>query len=96
VSLSEDHKPNRADEKERIEQLGGVAARSEYEADLMRRHGARVATLASCVCCCYSAGPYRVYPGGLAVSRAMGDVGLKQSGLIISTPEMSVVSGAIC
>eukprot|EP01006_Ploeotia_vitrea_P037412 TRINITY_DN66127_c2_g11_i1.p1 TRINITY_DN66127_c2_g11~~TRINITY_DN66127_c2_g11_i1.p1 ORF type:complete len:367 (-),score=156.42 TRINITY_DN66127_c2_g11_i1:67-1101(-) len=84
VPLSDDHKPDRPDERRRVETLGGAVARSEQEAfnkDLCT-------SLCNCLCSCLATAPMRVYPGGLAVSRTIGDIGLKATKLISAEPEM--------
>lgn len=46
----------------------------------------------SCFCSCDDS-PYRIYPGGLAVSRTIGDIGLKseKTKLIIAEPDIEEV-----
>jgi serine/threonine protein phosphatase PrpC len=87
VALSRDHKPSRPDERKRVEERGGAVARADYEA---RNPPSACCDYlsASCCCPCLNVGPLRVYPGGLAVSRSLGDVGLKGNGLIIADPEI--------
>jgi serine/threonine protein phosphatase PrpC len=79
-----DHKPGRADERTRIEALGGRIGTSEEEAFRGKKKGC-------CMCLkrCFSPRrPLRVFPGGLSVSRTIGDISLKSTSLIISDPEM--------
>ena len=90
VALSSDHKPDRPDEKKRILERGGSVAREESEvASPASRFCVSLGN--SCLCPCLYVGPMRVYPGGLAVSRSIGDLGLKEGDLIIADAEMTVV-----
>jgi serine/threonine protein phosphatase PrpC len=88
VPMSIDHKPGRPDEMKRISVAGGKVGVTEDEAF----------DRVSMPCCCrslrrkVSSKPLRVFPGGLSVARTIGDIGLKATGLIISTPEAKTVS----
>merc|ERR1712194_60526 len=88
LRLSEDHKPNRPDEKERIESRGG----------LMQHHGVWRVFMPQPIC---FAGK-RIPRWGLAVSRAFGDLLLKEpeafgcsgvtpGGLVIAEPELHCI-----
>jgi len=88
VPLSDDHKPNREDEKLRVERKGGLV---DFEGVW------RVFVPGPC-----SFGGQMIQRWGLAVSRAFGDLLLKEperfdcagvapGGLIISTPEINIV-----
>jgi len=66
VALTDDHKPNRPDEKQRIEQAGGMVSTPEEEG-----LAARVWT-----------NTLGHITGGLAVSRAIGDHALRKAGVI--------------
>jgi len=76
-SLSLDHKPTAPSERERILSVGGNIGRSVKEANA--RHVRAVAG-ARCPFFCFGAhpaAPVRCYPGGLSLSRSIGDVTLK-------------------
>jgi len=72
VGLSEDHKPDRPDERERIQKAGGIV----QQATLFGKHMGpfRVYTGRR--------------TGGLAVSRGLGDAHLKNNDLVIAMPEI--------
>lgn len=59
--LSVDHKPNAEGERSRIEKYGG----SVYQSNILNKKGDVIV------------GPYRLVPGKLSVSRAIGDVEAK-------------------
>lgn len=61
VDLSKDHKPNRSSETMRILSAGGSVQASHVSSNK----------------CLVSVGPLRVWPGGLSVSRGIGDFSLK-------------------
>lgn len=83
LDASTDHKPGRKDERARIEALGGSVGITEEDAF---RESPRPCP---CLWACVSAGrPLRVFPGGLSVSRTIGDISMKSSGLVSSEPEM--------
>ena len=84
--LSNDHKPGRKDERARIEALGGRVATSEEDAWTERGSSQPSCTfLASCF---PSTRPLRVFPGGLSVSRTIGDIGVKGMKLVIAEAEV--------
>lgn len=80
VALSDDHKPDRADERKRVEALGGVVHKN-------------IPGFAGALPDWMAPGelPYRVYhangEGGLAMSRAIGDAGLAP--LVVADPEVT-------
>ena len=86
LDLSTDHKPIRPSEHQRVRLNGGVVRASVTMVD----------------CCCFTFeqeyGPLRIFPGGIAVSRAFGDLNLKDpclgvcssTSFFVSAPEISV------
>jgi serine/threonine protein phosphatase PrpC len=92
VDMSIDHKPESKTERERIEALGGRVARSEQEA--FPKDGGKSAVckklrkMMRCVTCMREEGPMRVYPGGLSVSRTIGDISMKATQLVIPDPDL--------
>ena len=72
--------------------MGGKIARSEKQSTTT---GAARALMQCCEALCIAFGvphgPLRVYPGGLAVTRSMGDVEMKASRLISAEPEIKLV-----
>lgn len=79
IALSNDHKPNCPSEKSRIESNGG----SIYQSMITTKSGMSIP------------GPFRVSPGRLSVSRAIGDIQAKDEkyeglpGVLISDPEIT-------
>lgn len=83
LDASIDHKPGRKEERARIESLGGRVGITEEDAF---RANPRPCP---CLWACVSAGrPLRVFPGGLSVSRTIGDISMKASALVSSEPEL--------
>ncbi len=83
LPVSNDHKPGRKDEKERVEALGGRVGITEDEAFSNKPK--------NCLCLreyFIPKRPLRVFPGGLSVSRTIGDISMKSTALIIADPEM--------
>ena len=89
-NLTRDHKPNDARERERIESSGGKVMRNNYLDNykfLTPMLSNRLNEL-----------PFRVYPGGLSVSRSFGDVASKEVQLggnpnaLIAKPDIYVYS----
>lgn len=77
IRLSVEHRLDSSEsERKRIEEAGGEVRPTEYEDG---PNGERVGV-----------GPLRVWPGGLAVSRSIGDRDGKKGG-VISDPEVSMV-----
>lgn len=82
--FGEDHKPTTPSEKERIESHGGVVAREDPE---LKKNEKELTCWEKCVNpkpICTS--PFRMWPGGLAMSRALGDWEAKPA--LSNEPEM--------
>lgn len=77
-----DHKPSNEGEKQRILAAGGKVAVST------KFHSPQEVLMYLCGCCCSP--PMRVYPGGLSVSRTLGDIGCKKDGarLVVCDPDI--------
>ena len=79
-----DHKPNVFREKERIEKAGGYIHQSKSKTP-MYQNGKLIEN------------PWRVYPGGLSLSRAFGDIKMKaeelggKEGVLIYTPDITEI-----
>ncbi|KWX15679.1 putative Ser/Thr phosphatase 2C [Giardia duodenalis assemblage B] len=90
VDLSKDHKPSRSSETMRILSAGGSVQASHISSNK----------------CLVSVGPLRVWPGGLSVSRGIGDFSLKankelekqgvRGDLISPYPEIRYTTTSIC
>lgn len=90
VDLSKDHKPGRSSETMRILSAGGSVQASHISSNK----------------CLVSVGPLRVWPGGLSVSRGIGDFSLKankelekqgvRGDLISPYPEIRYTTTSIC
>lgn len=90
VDLSKDHKPSRTSETMRILSAGGSVQASHISSNK----------------CLVSVGPLRVWPGGLSVSRGIGDFSLKanrelekqgiQGDLISAYPEIRYTTTSVC
>ncbi|KAJ8608766.1 hypothetical protein CTAYLR_007813 [Chrysophaeum taylorii] len=92
ASLTIDHKPTSAAEHERIVASGGTVGRSLKEANA---RNVTAAAGARCPVFCFGAhpaAPMRCYPGGLSLSRSIGDVTLKYHSIkcVIGDPEVVV------
>jgi len=90
VSLSLDHKPTQPSERERIIASGGNIGRSVKEANA---RNVRAVAGARCPVFCFGAhpaAPMRCYPGGLSLSRSIGDVTLKYHSIkcVIGDPDV--------
>ena len=95
VALSIDHKPDRSDERIRIEANGGFVARHPEEAAYLSLSEQQRNILLYC-CCTGSPssydGPNRIFPGGIAVSRSIGDLEVKlqsRGPCLIADPEFT-------
>ena len=86
--LTTDHKPSQKQEKSRITKNGGVVKRREsYTIARTTKKAIKKAKQKT---------PYRLYPGGLSVSRSFGDIMIKKNkfggkkGCLIAIPEIFV------
>jgi protein phosphatase PTC2/3 len=93
--LTTDHKPESTKERERILRAGGKVYRTKTETTFDTiDHEGKLHQIRKEIC----QGPFRVEPGGLSVSRAIGDVKVKQfnfggkPGCVIAEPEIREVS----
>lgn len=90
VPLTQDHKPAAPNEHERIIASGGTIGRSLKEANARK---VTAVAGARCPVFCFGAhpaAPMRCYPGGLSLSRSIGDVTLKYHTVkcVIGEPEV--------
>jgi len=88
--LSHDHKPTHPLEYKRITNLGGSVGRSLKEAT---SGGVAKSAGSACPVFCFGANadsPMRCYPGGLSLSRSIGDVTLKYhpTKVVVGEPEV--------
>ena len=92
--LSRDHKPERPDERDRIESCGAAVARTPAEASYNMLSPLNKFILH--VCCCDGGplpydGPMRLFPGGIAVSRSVGDLDIRKVNKALSPiPEIII------
>jgi serine/threonine protein phosphatase PrpC len=96
-ALTIDHKPEHPFERARIQQMGGFVGRSKAEAF---NTGDDFACCCMCCCClpnwlrrlaccgCGDQAPHRVWPGGLSVSRTIGDKSIKDRGVVSADPDV--------
>lgn len=89
VALTVDHKPNDPVERERVLKNGGFVGRNLKEAKLLS--SSKCFKCFPCLWPVYKLKgyPYRVYPGGLAISRTVGDVKMRVDGLVFAKPQIS-------
>ena len=87
IEVTKDHKPNTPDEKKRIELFGGKI----YQTETLIKKSNNPDIIGKKL-----VGPYRVSPGGLSVSRTIGDVEAKlekfggNQNVVISEPDIFV------
>lgn len=87
ISLSKDHKPEETSEQERIVKAGGTVSKNG-NINIKMLPPSILARLADL--------PFRLYPGGLSVSRSFGDITAKDPqfggnpGVLIAKPDISV------
>ena len=85
IEVTKDHKPNSPEEKERIKKYGGRI----YQTETYIKKSKNVKLIGKKII-----GPYRVSPGGLSVSRTIGDVEAKlekyggNENVVISKPDI--------
>ena len=85
IEVTKDHKPNSPEETERIKKYGGKI----YQTETLIRKATNPKLIGKKII-----GPYRVSPGGLSVSRTIGDVEAKlekyggNSNVVISKPDI--------
>ena len=71
INMSVDHKPDRVDERRRIESLGGVVARTPEEADYLQSNFVQRRCMDLFYSCCVQGpraqydGPARIFPGAM-------------------------------
>ncbi|MES1912004.1 MAG: hypothetical protein MHM6MM_004352 [Cercozoa sp. M6MM] len=93
VPLSDDHKPDRPDELQRVREAGGMVGKNLQDAirrsQSAKRGGGR--SFSSCwhsvceyFCSVPVPGVMRVFPGGLAISRSIGDL---EAEFVVAEPE---------
>ena len=95
TALTTDHKPEHQKERERINRCGGQVYRTRTEStwEILQPDGKLHVSRKEQV-----QGPFRVEPGGLSVSRTIGDFKVKQyrfggqPGCVISEPEIREVT----
>ena len=75
VRITKDHKPDDPLEQERIIQAGGTVVTHNYP--VMNSAGVRTGLNVS-----------RIIPGNIAISRTIGDIEIKNAGVIIHTPDI--------
>ena len=87
IEVTKDHKPNDPNETSRIKSNGGKI----YQTETLIKKSSNIKLVGKKLI-----GPYRVFPGGLSVSRTIGDVEAKlekfggNSNVVISKPDIFV------
>ena len=85
IEVTKDHKPNSPEEKKRIESFGGKI----YQTETLIKKSSKLEIIGKKL-----VGPYRVSPGGLSVSRTIGDIEAKlekyggNPNVVISEPDI--------
>ena len=85
IEVTKDHKPNSPEEKKRIESFGGKI----YQTETLIKKSSKLEIIGKKL-----VGPYRVSPGGLSVSRTIGDIEAKlekyggNPNVVISDPDI--------
>ncbi|SPQ95606.1 unnamed protein product (mitochondrion) [Plasmodiophora brassicae] len=88
VPLSKDHNPSLKSEVKRIKENGGMIGYNERDALARSKRNWLCNALFSC-CLDLKIGTPYIFPGGIAVSRSMGDLKMKDVNILIATPDVT-------